>query len=260
LRLNRIVEVDGVELSLSTFVLELINFLVLVWILKRFLYRPVLDVVARRREQIDATMAKAKRIDSEAQELKERYEKRLDEWEREQTNKRGALAHELADERARQLAELRKSLDEEVEKSQAAEARRVADLGDKLEREGLALGARFASRLLGVSATPELQTRLLDLFVQDFDAMPPERFANLLGNPELGPDSVDVSSAFELTEAQRTAVDERAKKLCGSDVPVRFAEDPDLLAGIRLTIGGCVLGLNLKDELEGFARLRNVGP
>jgi F-type H+-transporting ATPase subunit b len=260
LRLGRVAEVDGVELSLSTFVLELINFLVLVWILKRFLYRPVLDVVARRREQIDATMAKAKRIDDEAQELKERYEKRLDEWELEQTNKRGALAHELADERARQLAELRESLDEEVEKSRAAEARRVADLGDKLEREGLALGARFASRLLGVSATPELQTRLLDLFVQDFDATPPERFANLLGNPELGPDSVDVSSAFQLTEAQRTAVDERAKKLCGSDVPVRFAEDPDLLAGIRLSIGGCVLGLNLKDELEGFARLRNVGP
>ena len=248
------------ELSLSTFVLELINFLVLVWILKRFLYRPVLDVVARRREQIDATMAKAKRIDDEAQELKERYEKRLDEWELEQTNKRGALAHELADERARQLAELRESLDEEVEKSRAAEARRVADLGDKLEREGLTLGARFASRLLGVSATPELQTRLLDLFVQDFDATPPERFASLLGNPELGPDSVEVSSAFELTETQRTAVDERAKKLCGSDVPVRFAEDPDLLAGIRLTIGGCVLGLNLKDELEGFARLSNVGP
>lgn len=247
------------ELSLSTFVLELINFLVLVWILKRFLYRPVLDVVARRSEKIDATMAEAKRIDGEAQELKERYEKRLDEWELEQTNKRGALAHDLADERARQLAELRKSLDEEVEKGRAAEARRVADLEDKLEREGLALGARFASRLLGIAATPELQTRLLDLFAQDFDATPPERFANLLGNPEPGPDSVDVSSAFELTEAQRTAVDERAKKLCGSDVPVRFAKDPDLLAGIRLTIGGCVLGLNLKDELEGFARLSNVG-
>jgi F-type H+-transporting ATPase subunit b len=260
LRLGRVAEVDDVELSLSTFVLEMINFLVLVWILKRFLYRPVLDVVARRREKIDATMAEAKRIDDEAQELKERYEKRLDEWELEQTNKRAALAHELAEERARQLAELRKSLDEEVEKSRAAEARRVADLEDKLEREGLALGARFASRLLGISATPELQTRLLDLFAQDFDATPPERFANLLGNPELGPDSVDVSSAFQLTEAQRTAVDERAKKLCGSDVPVRFAEDPDLLAGIRLSIGGCVLGLNLKDELEGFARLRNVGP
>jgi F-type H+-transporting ATPase subunit b len=259
MRLIRAAEVDGVELSLSTFVLELINFLVLVWILKRFLYRPVLDIVARRREEIDATMAEAKRIDGEAQELKERYEKRLDEWESEQTDKRGALVHELADERARQLAELRKSLDEEVEKNRAAEARRVADLGDKLEREGLALGARFASRLLGVSATPELQTRLLDLFVEDFDATPPERFASLLGNPEPGPDSVDVSSAFELTEAQKTAVDKRAKTLCGSDIPVHFAEDPELLAGIRVTIGGCVLGLNLKDELEGFARLSDVG-
>lgn len=247
------------EFSLSTFVLELVNFLVLVWILKRFLYRPILDIVARRREQIDATMAEAKRIDSEAQALEERYKKRLDEWESEQADKRAALAHELADERARQLADVRESVNEEVEKSRAAEARRIADLGDKLEREGLALGARFASRLLGVSATPELQTRLLDLFVQDFDATPSERFANLLGNSEFAPDSVDVSSAFELTEAQRKAVAERARKLCGSDIPVQFAEDPELLAGIRLTIGGCVLGLNLKDELEGFARLSDVG-
>lgn len=246
------------EFSLSTFILELINFLVLVWILKRFLYRPVLDIVARRREQIEATMAEAKRIDSDAHELKERYEKRLDEWEYEQNEKRNALAHELADERVRQLAEIRKSLDAEVEKSRAVEKRLVADLEEKLEREGLALGARFSSRLLGLSATPELQTRLVDLFLKNFDAIPPERFARLLGNPELAPDSVDVSSAFELSEGQRKAVAERAKRLCGAAVPVHFGEDPSLLAGIRLSIGGCVLGLNLEDELQGFARLTDV--
>ena len=42
------------ELSWSTFFLEIINFLVLVWILKRFLYKPVMDVIARRREGIEA--------------------------------------------------------------------------------------------------------------------------------------------------------------------------------------------------------------
>ena len=68
------------EFSLSTFVLELINFLVLVWILKRFLYRPVLDIIARRREQIDATMAEAKRIEDNAQALKQKYDERLDNY------------------------------------------------------------------------------------------------------------------------------------------------------------------------------------
>ena len=37
------------QIDWTTFALEIINFLVLVWILKRFLYRPVLDTLARRR-------------------------------------------------------------------------------------------------------------------------------------------------------------------------------------------------------------------
>jgi len=47
------------ELSWSTFLLEIINFLVLVWILKHFLYKPVLDVIARRRSGIEKTLADA---------------------------------------------------------------------------------------------------------------------------------------------------------------------------------------------------------
>ena len=42
-----------VELSWSTFILEVINFIVLVFILKHFFYKPVLTAIARRRESID---------------------------------------------------------------------------------------------------------------------------------------------------------------------------------------------------------------
>jgi len=244
-----------VEISLSTFILEIINFLVLVWILKRFLYRPVLDIVARRQARIDETMAAAQRTDSDARQLKERYEARLRDWESEQADAREKLAHEIDAERSRQLAALRASLDEEAEKREAAEERRLADLGARLERQGLALGARFASRLLEASATPELQEKLVGLFLQDLDATPQERVACLLGSPDLPPDAVEVSSAYELTPAEQAAVGERAKALCGADIPVHFAEAPELMAGIRLSIGGCVLGLNLKDELDGFTRL-----
>ncbi len=247
------------ELSLSTFLLELINFVVLVWILKRFLYRPVLDVIARRRAEIDNTMSEAKRIGQDASELKERYEKRLRDWESEQADARNKLAHELDEEKKRKLAELRTSLDSEIEKTKAAETRRVADLRDELERQGLALGARFASRLLEACATPQLQEKLVDLFLRDFDSAPHDHIASLIGNPDVPPDAVDISSAYTLTEEQQRAIGERAHALCGAEAAVRFAEDPSLLAGIRLTVGGCVLGLNLKDELEGFARLSNVG-
>ena len=48
------------EMDWSTFILEIINFLILVWILKRFLYRPILEVIARRREGVEKTLSEAR--------------------------------------------------------------------------------------------------------------------------------------------------------------------------------------------------------
>ena len=95
------------ELSWSTFVLEIINFLALVWILKRFLYKPVLDIIARRRSAIEKTQADAATLMAAAEQLQDQYGGRLTEWERERQEARATLARELDDERARFEADYR---------------------------------------------------------------------------------------------------------------------------------------------------------
>ena len=49
---------------------QILNFLVLVWLLKRFLYQPVLDAIDKREKRIAATLADA--AASKAQAAKER--------------------------------------------------------------------------------------------------------------------------------------------------------------------------------------------
>lgn len=241
------------EFNLSTFVLELLNFLVLVWILKRFLYRPVLEVIAKRRAEIDKTMADAKRIESEAKAMQERYEQRNTEWETERAKARQVLNQEIDEERSRHLEELRKSLASEREKSLAAERQRLTDLEAQCEQKALRLASRFASRLLSEAATKELQTKLVDEFLEELELMTPERIAHLLGNPELPPDSIRIESAYPLDQSSSDGLSRKLLELTGLDVPVRFQDDPSLMAGIRVSIGACILGLNLQDELEGFA-------
>ena len=68
------------ELNWSTFLLEIINFLVLVWILKRFLYRPVLAVLEKRREEIAQSLNEANNHHTQAIELEQQYKKRLEDW------------------------------------------------------------------------------------------------------------------------------------------------------------------------------------
>ncbi|MGB5440311.1 MAG: ATPase, partial [Gammaproteobacteria bacterium] len=129
------------ELNWSTFVLEILNFLVLVWILKHFLYKPVLDVIARRRAGIEKIHAEAEALHKDAEGLKQQYEGRLADWEQERRQLRETLASELDAERAGKLAELQTTLEQEAQKAQVAEARRQADATRNIEETALLQGA-----------------------------------------------------------------------------------------------------------------------
>ena len=123
------------ELNWSTFILEIINFLVLVWILKRFLYKPVLEIIARRQASIDKTLADAKQLHDDAESLQQQYEGRLADWDQERKQAREKLAEELHADRARKLEELKAALEQERERAAVAEQRRLSDA--QLEMEDL---------------------------------------------------------------------------------------------------------------------------
>lgn len=240
------------ELSWSTFVLEIVNFLALVWILKRFLYRPVLDVIAKRRSGVNKTLADAQALKTEAQALQDRYEHRLADWDTERQQARDALVRELEEERTARLTELRAVLEQERQKTQVADARRLADSERHAEQTALAHGARFATRLLEQTVGPDLQARLLELLLTELSTLP----AKLLsGSNVAAAETIRVTSAFALTEAQRASLRDTLAKATNIEAPIEFDMDPALLAGVCVTIGPWVLGLNLRDELEGFARL-----
>ena len=61
----------------STFLLEVLNFLVLVWLLQHFLYRPVLAVIERRRSESEKITDAAQALRAQAQALKTEYEVRM---------------------------------------------------------------------------------------------------------------------------------------------------------------------------------------
>jgi F-type H+-transporting ATPase subunit b len=248
-----------VELNWSTFVLEIINFLVLVWILKRFFYRPVLDVIARRRAGIEKTLAEARSLHANAESLQTRYRNRLAEWEQERQQAREQLAGEIEAQRVQQLAALHAELDQETEKARVAEARRQADIREHIEEEALLQAGRFASRLLAQAATPELQGRLLELVVEALPNLPAERLVALRNSGGRTPEPIMVASAWPLTEPQRESLQQALAAATGNGQPPRFEQDSDLLAGLRITIGAWVLSANLQDELNGFTKLAHAG-
>jgi F-type H+-transporting ATPase subunit b len=243
-----------VELSWSTFLLELVNFLILVWILKRFLYRPILGVIAKRRAGIEKSLSDAEAMRTEAEALRERYEGRLGDWEEERQRAREVLKQEIEEQSVRALAELKATLEQERERARVSEARREADSARKTEEAALANGARFASRLLAQAAGPELEARLLELVLTELSRLPAERVATLRSTWSKLPEAIVVASAFALSDSQRRKLEQALARTTGRHIPVRFEQDDKLVAGLRVTIGAWVLGANVQDELKGLAK------
>lgn len=239
----------------TTFILEMLNFLVLVWILKRFLYRPVLEVIARRKAGIDKTLTEAKTLRTEAETLRAQYESRLADWQHERQQVREELAREIETERARRLAELQAGLEQEREKSRVAEERRRLDALHKMEETALVQGARFATYLLKEAAGPDLEVRLVELALAELSRLPAERIAALTNSYGKAPDGVVVLSAFPLTDELRRRLSQALQEVISPDIVPRFKHNSDLLAGVQITIGAWVLDANLREELKGFVEL-----
>jgi len=247
-----------VQLDWSTILLEIVNFLVLVWILKRFLYQPVLDVIARRKAAIDESIAGADAKSKEADSLKAQYENRLADWERERAGARETLAHELDAERQRRLAELEENLAAEREKARVADERRLGEFQRRAEERAVAQGARFAAKLLDRLNGPELDARLVALALEGLGGLEERRCAELRAGASDARE-IEVQSARDLDPASRQAIEAAIAKLLGSSPAFRYRVDPALVAGVRVQLGPWVLRASLQDELQGLAELSH-GP
>jgi F-type H+-transporting ATPase subunit b len=241
------------ELSGSTFLLEMINFLVLIWLLQRFFYKPLQAVIARRRAGFEQQLADAKTMNQQAQQLQTQYENRLSHGEQERQQARETLQQELNRERARQEAVLQESLDQARERAQVSLQRREQALLLQLEQQALRQASRFAARILEHSAGPELESRLLALLLESLPQLPAEQRQALREQEAEHLEPIEIRSAFALDSGAREQLQQGLQQLLDRSIECHFVEDRALLAGLRISIGPWLLRASLQDELQSFA-------
>lgn len=243
------------EINWTTFALEIVNFIVLVWLLAHFLYRPVLRVIDQRRQDIDQEMQNAQTLRKEADGLLAQCQGQLDAWEREKREQWDLLTREIEADRTRRTEELHKDLDEEQLRADAAAAHRRQELQRESEERALAQGGRFVARLLKGLAGPETEVRLAELFLAELERIPESQRTALRthfsGEEER---ALQIVSAHPLDPSLRERLARTLQRQLGEELAVQFHEDPELIAGLEVSIGDWVLRANLRDELQFFSQ------
>jgi F-type H+-transporting ATPase subunit b len=241
------------QLDLTSFVLELINFAVLVWILHRFLYRPVLAAIDRRRAAVEKSLAEAKDAREQAAGMQAQVEQRLASWDREQAEARGQLAAELGALREKGLAEAARAAEQERARLAALQAKQESERRRAEEQRALEQAGAFAARLLERVSGPELDERLAELFAADLAGLPGEKLRLLVEAARAAGGRVAVQSARPLSEAARARVVQALSGQLGVECRAEFAVDAALLSGLCAAVGPWLLQADLRDELRFFS-------
>jgi F-type H+-transporting ATPase subunit b len=243
------------EFNVSTFILEIINFLILIWILQRLFYKPLLEVIAKRKQFIDQSLADAKNMQQQAEEQRSFYENRQKLWEQEKQAALAALHQQIDAERRAQMAQLETDLEQERQKINVTLQRQQKELQQQAEKQALVNGARFAGMLLKQAASPELEAQLFTLLLDNLKTLPEActLCLQMLGTKKSVP--IKITSAYSLTNEQRLQLEQKLGSLINSQINFQYLQNADLIAGLRMDIGAWVLNANLQYELIGFAEI-----
>ena len=238
---------------------QALNFLILVWLLKRFLYKPILDAIDVREKRIAAELADADAKKAEAKKERDEFQRKNEEFDQQRAALLSKAVDEAKTERQRLLDEARQESDGARARGQEALRSDLQSLSGEITRRTRDEVFAIARKTLADLAAASLEEQMADVFVRRLRALNDGEKDGLKSAFKAASGAVAVRSTFDLPAAQRSAIESAIKETLAMEIPVRFETAPDLVSGIELTANGRKIAWSVADYLasleEGISEL-----
>src|SRR5665811_1686842 len=149
-----------------TVIAQVVNFLILVWLLKHFLYRPILDAIDAREKRIAKELADADAKKAEAQKECDEFQHKNEEFDQQRTALMNKATEEAKTERQRLFDEARQAADVLSAKRQETLRNDAHNLNQALSRRAQQEVFAIARKALTDLAATSLEERLADVFTR----------------------------------------------------------------------------------------------
>ena len=238
---------------------QVLNFLILVWLLKHFLYKPVLQAIAAREKRISDELADAKTKKDEAQKEHDEFNRKNEEFDKQ----RAELLKKAADDANAEGQRLREAarkaataLSVKLQETMANDSVHLNQtISRRIEKEVFAIARKALTDLAGA----ELEERMVDAFIQRLKGLGVEEKRKLIPSVQSQSLPFTICSAFDLSQGLRTKIENAAKEVLGFPGPIRFETNADLVGGIELTANGQKLAWSISGYLSSLEKITGVG-
>ncbi len=238
------------KFNIWTFLFQVINFLVLLFILKRVLYKPIREIIEKRRSLIRQRIEDAEKTKKEALELKDGYRNEMDKLHELKYRMLEKMNEEVEQERKKLIGRAEEEAASVIEKERAVfdteKARHEAELKDK----AIEAVTFFAANLLKDVSDEDLHKAIYEKLFRELQGIASHM-------PEIKekdrPLTVDLITAYPLSETEKRRFRESIESLLSQSVLLNTTIDTSLIAGAKVKFYDMVYDLSLSGRIKKLA-------
>jgi F-type H+-transporting ATPase subunit b len=233
---------------------QALNFLILVWLMRRFLYKPILHAIDEREKRIAAELSNADAKKAEAEKERDEFQNKNTEFDQQRAALLSKATDEAQAERQRLLDEARKAADTLSAKRQETLRNDAHNLNQAISRQARKEVFAIARKALTDLATTSLEERLGEVFTRRLREMDGKAKEGLGAALKTASDPAVVRSTFDVPPAQRAAIQNALNETFSAEIRVRYETAPDLISGIELTANGQKVAWSIADYLASLEK------
>jgi F-type H+-transporting ATPase subunit b len=235
------------KFNIWTFLFQIVNFVILLFILKRLLYKPVKEILEKRKGLIEKTIEDAEKEKKEALELKERHQEEMNKLKGLQITMIEKMKNEVGEEKKRLLAEAEKEATRTMEEERAVfETKKKMDEA-KLKEMVIQTVSVFATNLLKDISDEELHK---SIYRRVFNNL--EEIASTIQAGDGESATMDLISAYPLREEELIELQKVLESRLLKNVSVNTSVDKNLIAGVKIKVHDMVYDSSLSGQINSL--------
>lgn len=242
------------QINWFTVIAQVINFLVLVWLLKKFLYKPILKAIDDREKKIASQIKDANDLKAAAKKEQDDFTKKnadFDQQKKDLMNKAVAEANtqreKLLDEAKEAANALSAKLEAASKEKQEAEN---ADIAKKTRKEVFAITRKALTEI----ASESLEEQSVGTFIKRLNDLKEEERKQFIDAFKSNENTILVRTAFDLPPKQQQDISESVDAVLGTKSTLQFKTAAGIISGIELTTNGYKLAWSFAEYLDSLEK------
>ena len=233
-----------------TFTAQIINFLILIWLLNHFLYRPIVTAMGKREKRLAATVEEARVARIKAEEAGQEYHRLTEELAHAKEDLLAETGREVEHWRADHLRQARVEVDQARRQWFEALDREKQSFIREARQRIAGHVHQLGSKLLQELADTDLESRCINVFLRrlgEIDTLTGQQIVDAIQSSN---QCVYIESGFPISDVDRAKIVQLLQRAINKDTEIKFRETPELIFGIELRAAGHKLAWSAREQLE----------